>query len=81
MANLLNQPGPQVLQAARHQTFAEFYSDPSLDPFQGGYAQVLERFDPETNNALSYVLLLGQAVGGGANSTSLSLLFLPTRLY
>jgi hypothetical protein len=65
MANLNNQPGPIMPQGGRYQTFAEFYNDLLLDPFQGQYARVAEHFDPEVNNALSYVLLLGQAVGGG----------------
>jgi hypothetical protein len=65
MANPLQLPGPNAVQNLRHQSFEEFYRDPTLDPFQGDYARVMERFDPEVNNALSYVLLLGQAVGGG----------------
>jgi hypothetical protein len=76
MANLLPQPGqpmanplPQfaqpLLAPVRHSTYSSFYSDTSLDPFQGNYARVMERMDPEVNNALSHVVLLEQAVGAG----------------
>jgi spore coat polysaccharide biosynthesis protein SpsF (cytidylyltransferase family) len=52
MANPLMQPGLDPLQGIRHQKFANFYRDPTLDPFQGDYAQVMERFDPEVNKCI-----------------------------
>jgi hypothetical protein len=64
MANLQMQPGPDLL-TLKHQSFSEFYGDNGLDPFRGDYARIMERFDPDVNNALSHVLLLGQAVGCG----------------
>jgi hypothetical protein len=66
MANLLMQPGPDPVLATRHHGFAEFYCDPTLDPFHGEYARIMERFDPNINNVLSHVLLLGQAFSCGS---------------
>jgi hypothetical protein len=65
MVNPLPQPAPTLLAPVRHSTYSSFYSDPMLDPFQGSYARVMERMDPEVNNALSHVMLLEQAVGVG----------------
>jgi hypothetical protein len=61
----LPQLAPPVLALGRHSTYSSFYSDITLDPFQGNYARVMERMDPEVNNALSHVMLLEQAVGAG----------------
>ena len=76
MANLPPQPGQPVanplpllpqpmLAPTRHSTYSSFYSDTALDPFQGNYARVMERMDPEVNQALSHIMLLEQAVGMG----------------
>jgi hypothetical protein len=64
MANLLLQPAQPLLAPVHHSTYSSFYSDTVLDPFQGNYTRVLERMDPEVNNAISHVMLLEQAVGG-----------------
>jgi len=77
MVNLLPQPGPILPQPGpergavntvtqRHRSFASYYGDETLDPFQGNYTRILERLDPETNNGLSHFMLLEQAVGTGA---------------
>jgi len=76
MANLLPQPGPNPPQPGLeqgaaipimqgHQNFPSYYGDGTLDPYQGNYTRILERLDPETNNGLSHVMLLEQAVGTG----------------
>ncbi len=49
-----------------HKSFVAFYGNAGLDPYQDSYARILERMDPEVNNAISHVFLLEQAVGLGA---------------
>jgi hypothetical protein len=76
MANLLPQPGPFPPQPGleqgaaitimqRHRNFTSYYGDETLDPLQGNYTRILERLDPETNNGLSHVMLMEQAVRTG----------------
>jgi hypothetical protein len=45
--------------------FNTFYADSELDPNHGTYQRIIERFDPEVNNAVLFVYLLEQAVGSG----------------
>ncbi|MFN9983024.1 MAG: hypothetical protein ACK53Y_24070, partial [bacterium] len=49
----------------RHTTFASFYGDGTLDPYSGDYASVMERLDPEVNQAVTPLILFEQAVGAG----------------
>jgi hypothetical protein len=65
MANQLPPPG-QVVLRPKHRTFRALYQDASADPYQGRYERIMERFDPERNNAISHVMLLEQAGGAGA---------------
>lgn len=62
MANL-NQTGP--VPPLQHTTFSSFYQDTTLDPCQGQYTQIMNRFDPEVNNNITHMYLLEQAVGYG----------------
>jgi hypothetical protein len=57
-----------------HRNFAAFYGDAGLDPYQDSYARILERMDPEVNNAISHVFLWEQAGGLGAVPPSLFVL-------
>jgi hypothetical protein len=57
---------PASTRGVRHKNFASLYSDVEVDPFQRNYSRVMQRFDPEINNALSHVMLLEQAVSCGA---------------
>jgi hypothetical protein len=67
MANLLPQPGHGGLPLAvpAHQDFRAFYGDPTLDPCNGDYSQIMNRFDPEITPAISHATLLEQALGLG----------------
>jgi len=61
MAKLPPMIAPQ--NAPRHRAFAIMFADPALDPCQGQYQRILECFDPETNPAISHVMLLEQTTG------------------
>jgi hypothetical protein len=63
MANLLIQPGQSPALTRQHTTYASYYGDTILDPYQGEYGRILERLDPDVNSAVSHVLLLEQAMG------------------
>jgi hypothetical protein len=65
MANLLPQPGPNLLPEQPAQTFAAFYQDDALDPCHGDYAPIMARFDPEITPTLTPGALLEQANGCG----------------
>jgi hypothetical protein len=65
MANPLPLPGLPPNNGARHTTFASFYGDGTLDPYSGDYARVMERLDPEVNQAVTPLILFEQAVGAG----------------
>jgi hypothetical protein len=90
MANLPHYAGPNIHEA-RHQTFSALYQDATLDPCQGNYGRIMDRFDPEVNNAISRVFLFEQAVTTGPtlqaylcctqrqNQTKIFCLHLPSR--
>jgi len=65
MANPVPLPGPPSNNGARHTTFASFYGDETLDPYSGEYARVMERLDPEINQAVTPLILFEQVVGTG----------------
>jgi hypothetical protein len=67
MANLPLQPmqGATLQGLTRLRTFREYYSDETRDPCKGSYSRIMDRFDPEVNNAVSHVMLLEQAIGSG----------------
>jgi hypothetical protein len=66
MANLLPQPGISAnILPARHRTFQGFYSDVELDPCQGRYDSIMNRFDVDMNPGVTHVMLYEQAVGAG----------------
>jgi hypothetical protein len=62
MANPLPPPGQPFQTPAHHTTYASYYSDATLDPYQGNYARLFDCLDPEVNNVVSHVILLEQAV-------------------
>ncbi len=47
----------------RPSTFLEFYQEPLSDPCQGRYANILNRFNPESAHAVAANVLLEQVVG------------------
>jgi len=59
------QPGPATAPGARHLTFASLYGDETLDPYRGDYSRVMDWLDPETNQAVTPLILLEQAVRAG----------------
>jgi hypothetical protein len=76
MANLPPQSGqqlnnipaalaPPVLQGHGAQSFSMLFQDPAVDPCQGDYIHIMERFNPIINPGLSHVMLLEQATGSG----------------
>jgi hypothetical protein len=65
MANPLPLPGPITGNPIRHTTFATLYADETADPWQGDYQRIMDRVDPETNQLVTPLLLLEQAVGAG----------------
>jgi hypothetical protein len=56
---------PPVLQGPRAQNFSMLFQDPTLDPCQGDYTRIMERFNPNANPGLSHVMLLEQATSSG----------------
>jgi hypothetical protein len=68
MAKPLPPPGQPFQTPARHTTYASYYSDATLDPYQGNYARLFNRLDPEVNNVVSHVILLEQAVAPSPHS-------------
>jgi len=59
------QPGLATAPGARHLTFASLYGDETLDPYRGDYSRVMDWLDPETNQAVTPLILLEQAVRAG----------------
>jgi hypothetical protein len=59
---LLQQP---LNGSSRHNAFASFYSDTTKDPCSGQYARIMNRFDPDQDNAIQAEVLLDQALGAG----------------
>jgi len=45
----------------RPKSFAALYSKSSVDPYQGKYAAIMQRFNPEVNNTAIPVRLFEQA--------------------
>jgi hypothetical protein len=65
MANPLLLPGPPSNNGARHATFASFYRNETLNPYSGEYARVMERLEPEINQAVTPLILFEEVVGAG----------------
>jgi hypothetical protein len=65
MANPLPPPGLLPGNPIRHTTFATLYAEETADPWQGDYTRIMDRFDPETNQLVTPLLLLEQAVVAG----------------
>ncbi len=55
-------PGTQVC------TFAQLYDDASKDPFKRNYERIMERFDPDRNDAVRSDVLFQQAVSLGGTT-------------
>jgi hypothetical protein len=53
------------LPGVRRKTFTLLFADPTRDPFQDSYQRIMARLDPAVNPALSYIMLLEQALGSG----------------
>jgi hypothetical protein len=60
-------------------TFQEFYSDATKDPCHGQYGRILQRFDPESPNAVEPVMLFEQAVNGNSSTHQAYLCCVSTR--
>jgi len=57
---------PQALTAPRTLTFAQYYSDPSKDPYHRSYQRIMTRFDPSQPAALPSDMLYQQVVNIGS---------------
>lgn len=66
MANLLPPTGHNANPLGpKHRTFTSLYNDLTQDPCHSTYSDILVRFDPAQNVAITHVLLLEQAIGAG----------------
>ncbi len=56
--------GVNLVPRAPPSTFSQWYGDETRDPFQGNYRRIMDRFNPDRNDAVPGQTLFQQAVSG-----------------
>jgi hypothetical protein len=57
--------GVNLVPRAPPSTFSQWYGDETRDPCQGNYRRIMNRFNPDRNDAVPGQTLFQQAVSGG----------------